>query len=143
MPKRIDLRGSFRGPAREVDAAWTTRRRRSIRAKKTFFKTHETVEKDMENICKKLKTFRRKLTTTLLLVLFQNFLYRWENFCEAQHPLFSVTYVTPRVGDAQQRSEVSLPHCWGQTILTRRQNVTAGCLNFVKSHFAIPDSGVA
>jgi len=28
-------------------------------------------------------------------------------------------------------------------ILTRRQNVTAGCLNFAKSHFAIPDSGVA
>ena len=30
----------------------------------------------------------------------------------------------------------------GQTILMKRQNVTAGCLNFAKSHFAIPDSGV-
>ena len=34
-------------------------------------------------------------------------------------------------------------HCRGRTILMRRQNVTAGCLNFAKSHFAIPDSGVA
>jgi len=25
----------------------------------------------------------------------------------------------------------------------RRQNVTAGCLNFAKSYFAVPDSGVA
>ena len=25
----------------------------------------------------------------------------------------------------------------------RRQNVTVDCLNFAKSHFAIPDSGVA
>ena len=34
-------------------------------------------------------------------------------------------------------------HCRGGTILMRRQNVTAGCLNFAKSHFAVPDSGVA
>ena len=34
-------------------------------------------------------------------------------------------------------------HCRGRTILTRRQNVTAGCLNFAKSLFAVPDSGVA
>jgi len=27
---------------------------------------------------------------------FQEFLYRWENFCEPQHPFFSVTYVTPK-----------------------------------------------
>jgi len=34
---------------------------------KRLFLTHETVEKDMENICKKkLKTFRRKLTTLQL-----------------------------------------------------------------------------
>jgi len=33
-------------------------------------------------------------------------------------------------------------HCRGRTTLTRRQNVT-GCLNFAKSHFAIPDSEVA
>ena len=37
----------------------------------------------------------------------------------------------------------SIKHCRGRTILMRRQNVTAGCLNFAKSHFAIPDSGVA
>jgi len=30
----------------------------------------------------------------------------------------------------------------GTTILMRRQNVTASCLNFAKSYFAIPDSGV-
>ena len=35
-----------------------------------------------------------------------------------------------------------LKHCRSRTILTRRQNITAGCLNFAKSHFAIPDSGV-
>ena len=34
-------------------------------------------------------------------------------------------------------------HCRGRTIWTRRQNVAAGCLNFAKSHFAVPDSGVA
>ena len=32
-------------------------------------------------------------------------------------------------------------HCQGWTILTRRQNVTADCLNFAKLHFAIPDRG--
>jgi len=36
-----------------------------------------------------------------------------------------------------------LSHCRGWTILTRRQNVTADCLNFAKSHLAVPDSGVA
>ena len=38
---------------------------------------------------------------------------------------------------------VGVLHCRGRTILTRRQNVTAGCLNFAKSHFAVPDSEVA
>jgi len=32
-------------------------------------------------------------------------------------------------------------HCLGWTILTRRQNVAAGGLNFAKSHFAVPNSG--
>jgi hypothetical protein len=36
----------------------------------------------------------------------------------------------------------TLRHCRGRTILMR-QNVAAGCLNFVKSHFAILDSGDA
>jgi len=34
-------------------------------------------------------------------------------------------------------------HCRGRIILTRRQNVTAGCLNFAKSRFAVPDRWVA
>jgi len=34
-------------------------------------------------------------------------------------------------------------HCRGRTILLRRQNITAGCLDFANSHFAVPNSGVA
>jgi hypothetical protein len=45
----------------------------------TKFYLHGTVEKDMENICKILKTFHRKLRT-LLLVLSRNFCIDGKNF---------------------------------------------------------------
>ena len=52
----------------------------------------------MENICKNLKTFHRKLRT-LLLVLSRNFCIDLDGKIFARHnnPLFSVTYITPRV----------------------------------------------
>jgi hypothetical protein len=66
--------------------------------RRQHFFTRRAVEKDMEIICKKFENISSK-TEDAAARPFQNFLYRWEKFCEPQHPLFSVTYVTPRVGD--------------------------------------------
>ena len=64
--------------------------------KRGLFFTQGMVEKDMKNICEKFENISLK-TYDAAACLFQKFLYRWESFCKAQHPLFSITYITPRV----------------------------------------------
>ena len=99
--KDVQLRGTaYRRGVHRLCKGKTTRgpldEEVAFKKKRPFF-THKTVEKDMENVCKKIENISSKTYDTAARP-FQKFLYRWENFCKTQH-LLSITYVTPRVGD--------------------------------------------